>query len=242
MASLASLLEDFRNYRGVQDWNLGRQEDQMLGHSEQARGLWQLLQGLGVGDVAGIGAIKRYESLASGDARKQSGFADVFKNNHPQQLVDEPYIGAGGGLDDTYRGFIAEPSALAKGRRTIEYSPSGDVMIEKIRLGSIFPSHPGDKFPAAGYSVTRQEADEWKRQGKDVFRFPTRGPDTTGEQGWFVVNPDGDTVWKRDLVRPSGKGTHFRHYVSEGAMQPDGLYSILGALGLGSLLYNDYGE
>ena len=53
MASLQDLLEAYRNYRGVNDWRLGRQEDQMLGHSEQARGLWDLLQGVGVGDVGG---------------------------------------------------------------------------------------------------------------------------------------------------------------------------------------------
>lgn len=57
MASLQDLLEAYRNYRGANDWRLGRQEDQMLGHSEQARGLWDLLQGVGVGDVGGGGGL-----------------------------------------------------------------------------------------------------------------------------------------------------------------------------------------
>jgi len=58
MASLADILEQYRNWKGVQDWNLGRQEDRMLGHSEQARGLWDLLQGVGVGDVGVAGVLR----------------------------------------------------------------------------------------------------------------------------------------------------------------------------------------
>lgn len=73
MASLADILEQYRNWKGVQDWNLGRQEDQMLGHSEQARGLWDLLQGVGVGDMGMAGVIKPtvYE-LAHETARKNA--------------------------------------------------------------------------------------------------------------------------------------------------------------------------
>lgn len=61
MAGLQNLLEAYRNYRGVQEWKLGKQEEQMLGGDPQAMGLWEKLQGFGPADMGGIaGAIKTY--------------------------------------------------------------------------------------------------------------------------------------------------------------------------------------
>lgn len=54
MAGLADLLEAYRNYRGVQNWRLGRQMDQMHPQAEQAMELWG---GVGPSDMGGLAGI-----------------------------------------------------------------------------------------------------------------------------------------------------------------------------------------
>ena len=53
----------------------------------------------------------------------------------------------------------------------------------------------------SGYPITRQEADELQADpGVRVFRLSTLGPDTTGQQGWFVdanrIKPQTNAGWR----------------------------------------------
>jgi GGDEF domain-containing protein len=51
-----------------------------------------------------------------------------------------------------------------------------------------------DRSYLYGYPITRDEADALRAADADIFRIETKGPETTGEQGWFLRSD----VWSSD--------------------------------------------
>jgi hypothetical protein len=237
-AGLAGVMEDLKNWRGVQQWEADKAIDQGFDEARQggefafsdpvgAREAYDFWGGVGPGDVGMVGTIKQ--------PGKASKTLDMFN-----QFEDEPYLGASGGFDDLYT------KSVRNDNYDVRYSPEGDIRMEVIENDDLFPSDPGHRGVPTGYSVTLKEAKRLEKEGFPIWRFPTRGPDTTGEQGWFSTriptSEEGTPLYGRDLVRPTGKGSHFRHYVRKGFNQPDDLWSALLAAGLGGVLLDESGN
>ena len=101
MAGLQDLLEAYKNYRGTQEWKLGKQEEQMLGGDPQAMDLWEKLQGFGPADMGGIaGAIKTYH----GNPKSE-----------PFTHFNKEFMGSGEGTQFFGRGhYFAERPGISK--------------------------------------------------------------------------------------------------------------------------------
>lgn len=175
MAGLQDLIEAYRNYRGTQEWKLGKQEEQMLGGDPQAMGLWEKLQGFGPADMGGIaGAIKAYHGSP---------------NPTPFTKFHKDFIGAGEGTQyQGYGHYLAERPGTSKYYTEMDGPMFKTPQYNAVLTAAMQSSAKGAKNPEYGLTsflnkLTKEMATRQRWLDK-ALKYPNVGGNPSNIKNW----------------------------------------------------------
>ncbi len=129
-----------------------------------------------------------------GTGRQGRATASIAAELYPAFIVAQKEALASQGVHVTVKQLYEDMGLEIIGpNKEPDLTPNRVMEQEEVEYGKVYDTRgrvvdtePAGRVILRGYPLTREEADKLRAEGAHVVRKPIHGPDTTGEEGWFL--------------------------------------------------------